>query len=223
MGVHVPDPGPDRAYIKWVAEAAPDDKERTLWVAWLVRDIVDDLGTRTQFLAYLGGRPRVTTDLQFEISELYPHVEVDWDSIKQSLESRRPHTDVNGLSDDEIVLRFRELAHEQGMSVQDIASRVHIEPRNILQETETLVRTAGNRERFERTSGSVFAYLAENHPEYAYGVMKVRLLLQGDHSVLERLLAAEPSGFSAEAARRRRQHWSTSLLTHMETMRGNAD
>ncbi len=215
--------GPESAYIKWVAEAAPVGRDGSLWVAWLVRDIVDDLGTRTQFLAYLGGRPRVTTDLQFEISELYPHVEVDWDSIKQSLESRRPQTDVNGLSDDEIAMRFRELAHEQGMSVQDIASRVHIEPRNILQETETLVRTAGNRERFERTSGSVFAYLAENHPEYAYGVMKVRLLLQGDHETLERLLADEPSGFSVDSARRRRRHWSTALITHMDAMRDSAD
>jgi hypothetical protein len=188
-----------------------------------VRDIVDDLGTRTQFLAYLGGRPRVTTDLQFEVSELYPHVDIDWDSIRQSLESRQPQTDVQSLSDDEVVFRFRELAHEQGLSVQDIASRVHIEPRNILQETETLVLTTGNRERFERSSGSVFAYLAENHPEYAYGVMKVRLYLQGDHSRLEELVSKEPTGFSADAARRRRQFWSLSLLSHMEASSKNVE
>ena len=213
----------ENAYIKWVPEAASEVKDKAVWVAWLVRDIVDDLGTRTQFLAYLGGRPHVTTDLQFEISELYPNLEVDWEGIQQSLESRRPQTDVDCLSDDEIALRFRELAHEQGMSVQDVASRVHIEPRNILQETETLVLTEGNRERFEQASGSVFAYLAENHPEYAYGVMKVRLFLQGDHSLLERLVAGEPTGFSSDATRRRRAHWTTSLLMHMEASSKNAD
>ena len=213
----------ESAYIKWVPEAASGRNEQTLWVAWLVRDIVDDLGTRTQFLAYLGGRPRVTTDLQFEISELYPNLEVDWDSIRQSLESRQPLTDVQGLSDDEVVLQFRELAHEQGLSVQDVASRVHIEPRNILQETETLVLTAGNRERFEQESGSVFAYLAEHHPEYAYGILKVRLYLQGDHSLLEKLVSNEPTGFSVDAARRRRAFWSVSLLSHMEASSKHSD
>ena len=219
----MPDTARESAYIKWVPEAESGLNERTLWVAWLVRDIVDDLGTRTQFLAYLGGRPRVTTDLQFEVSELYPHLDIDWDSIRQSLESRQPQTDVHSLSDDEVVFRFRELAHEQGLSVQDIASRVHIEPRNILQETETLVLTAGNRERFEQSSGSVFAYLAENHPEYAYGVMKVRLYLQGDHSRLEELVSNEPTGFSVDAARRRRHFWSLSLLSHMEASSKNME
>lgn len=212
----MPESARENAYIKWVPETDAGRSERTLWVAWLVRDIVDDLGTRTQFLAYLGARPRVTTDLQFEISELYPHLEVNWDSIRESLTSREPRTDVQRLSDDEFVLRFRELAHEQGLSVQDIASRVHIEPRNILQETETLVLTEGNRERFEQSSGSVFAYLAENHPEYAYGIMKVRLYLQGDHSLLDNLVSNEPTGFSADAVRRRREFWSLSLLSHME-------
>lgn len=221
----MPETARENAYIKWVTESEPvsKDKNKTLWVAWLVRDIVDDLGTRTQFLAYLGGRPRVTTDLQFEISELYPNLHVDWDDIKQSLESRQPQTDVSSLSDDEIVLRFRELAHEQGMSVQDVASRVHIEPRNILQETETLVLTEGNSDRFVQTSGSVFAYLAEQHPEYAYGILKVRLYLQGDHEALERLVADEPAGFSAGAARRRREHWSTSLLLHMDSASDRGD
>ena len=212
----MPDTARENAYIKWVPEAESGRNTQTLWVAWLVRDIVDDLGTRTQFLAYLGGRPRVTTDLQFEISELYPSVKVDWESIRHSLESRQPQTDIQCLSDDEVVMRFRELAQEQGLSVQDVASRVHIEPRNILQETETLVLTEGNRERFERESGSIFAYLAESHPEYAYGIMKVRLYLQGDHSLLDRLVAGEPTGFSADAARQRRAHWSISLLSHMD-------
>ena len=212
----MPDTARENVYIKWVPEAASGRQDQTLWVAWLVRDIVDDLGTRTQFLAYLGGRPRVTTDLQLEISELYPKVNVDWESIRHSLESRQPQTDIHRLSDDEVAIRFRELAQEQGLSVQDVASRVHIEPRNILQETETLVLTEGNRERFERESGSIFAYLAESHPEYAYGIMKVRLYLQGDHSLLDKLVAGEPTGFSADAARQRRAHWSVSLLSHME-------
>ena len=212
----MPDTARENVYIKWVPEAGSGRQDQTLWVAWLVRDIVDDLGTRTQFLAYLGGRPRVTTDLQLEISELYPKVKVDWESIRHSLESRQPQTDIHRLSDDEVAIRFRELAQEQGLSVQDVASRVHIEPRNILQETETLVLTEGNKERFERESGSIFAYLAESHPEYAYGIMKVRLYLQGDHSLLDKLVAGEPTGFSADAARQRRAHWSVSLLSHME-------
>ena len=219
----MPDTARENVYIKWVPEAASGNKDQTLWVAWLVRDIVDDLGTRTQFLAYLGGRPRVTTDLQFEISELYPNLEVNWESIRQNLESRQPQTDIHCLSDDEVVMRFRELAQEQGLSVQDVASRVRIEPRNILQETETLVLTEGNRERFERESGSVFAYLAESHPEYAYGIMKVRLYLQGDYSLLDKLVAGEPSGFSAVAARRRKEHWSISLLSHMEASSKSMD
>lgn len=219
----MPEKARENIYIKWVPEAGPGRKAQDLWVAWLVRDIVDELGTRTQFLAYLGGRPRVTTDLQFEISELYPNLEVDWDSIRTSLESRQPQEDLHLLSDDEVVLRFRELAQEQGLSVQDIASRVQIAPRNILQETETLVLTEGNRERFEETSGSVFAYLAEYHPEYAYGIMKVRLYLQGDHGQLDKLVAEEPTGFSIDAARRRRAHWSLSLLSHMEASSKSAD
>ena len=206
----------ENVYVKWAPEAVAGRNAHSIWVAWLVRDIVDDLGTRTQFLAYLGERPRVTTDLQLEMSELYPHLEIDWDGIRQNLESRQPQTEVHALSDDEFVLRFRELSQEQGLSVQDVASRVRIEPRNILQETETLVLTAGNRERFEEQSGSVFAYLAENHPEYAYGVMKVRLFLQGEHARLDRLIAREPTGFSAESARQRRAHWATALLAHMD-------
>ena len=103
----MPDSARESAYIKWVPETDSGRNVKTLWVAWLVRDIVDDLGTRTQFLAYLGGRPRVTTDLQFEVSELYPDLEVDWDNIRQSLESRQPQTDVQSLSDDEFVFRFR--------------------------------------------------------------------------------------------------------------------
>ncbi len=219
----MPESARDNIYIKWIPETVSERKERTHWVAWLVRDIVDDLGSRTEFLAYLGGRPNVTTDLQFEISELYPNLEVNWDSIRQSLESRQPQTDVQRLSDDEIVLRFRELAQEQGLSVQDVASRVRIEPRNILQETETLVLTEGNKERFVEACGSIFAYLAENHPEYAYGIMKVRLYLQGDHSLLESLVANEPTGFSVDAGRRRKEHWSTSLLMHMESASDGVD
>jgi hypothetical protein len=215
-------PSISQVYVKWVSEQPSSSGSVTRWGAWLVRDIVDDLGTRTEFLAYLGTRPRVTEDLKWEMSELYANLNVDWDAIAQALSSGTPRTDARGLSDDEIALHFRELARERGLSLQDLASRLHIQPRNILQETETLVRTEGNRERFEERAGSIFAYLAQSHPEYAYALLKVRLFLEGEEAELERLLREEPLGFSSQAVRQRKAHWAAALVCHLAAHDHNA-
>jgi transcriptional regulator with XRE-family HTH domain len=185
-------------YLVWHDEEyqGPDGQVRTARVAWLAQDVPDADGVRRQYLAYLGRRPMVTADLIWEMRELYPDLYVDWDAIRQELWRTVAVTDVRTLSDDELATRLRALARERGLSLLDLGARIS-STRNVVAELEHLLRETATIARIERTSGSIYRYLREKHPEYAYCLLKVRLFLEGRWAELEAVKAAEPAGLEA--------------------------
>ena len=201
-----------KPYVKWLEEEEDGPNgPRRVRAAWLVRDLLDELGERQELLAYLGSRPRVTPVLQEEIAALYPEVEVDWRAVERLLSAEPGRRNVAALSDDELALTLRELSNERGMSLMDLALRLGYGQRQILPEVVRLLENAGNVARFERTSGSVFDYLAEKHLDYAFLVYKARLFFEGDDVTLTRVVRDEPGGFSDTAWRARRHYWRKTL------------
>ena len=199
-------------YIKWLEEEEDGPQgPRRVRAAWLVRDLLDELGERQELLAYLGTRPRVTPVLQEEVAALYPEVEVDWPAVERLLSAEPGRRDVAALSDDDLALSLRELANERGMSLMDLALRLGYGQRQILPEVVRLLENMGNVSRFERTSGSVFDYLAEKHLDYAFLLYKARLYFEGDEAGLARVVRDEPPGFSDAAWRARREYWRRAL------------
>jgi hypothetical protein len=186
-------------YVVWSEEEqpGPDGQPRAVRVAWLAHDDADADGPRRHYLAYLGRRPMVTADLVWEMQELYPDLAVDWDVVRRELWRSAAHTDVATLSDDELATRVRALARERGMSLLDVGARISTGARNVAAELEHLLREAASVARFERTSGSIYAYLRAGHPGYAYCLLKVRLLFEGRWVELDALRAAEPLGLDA--------------------------
>src|SRR5688500_14372186 len=185
-----------KPYVKWLEEEEDGPNgPRRVRAAWLVRDLLDELGERQELLAYLGSRPRVTPVLQEEIAALYPEVDVDWEAIERLLSPQPGRRNVAALSDDDLALSLRELSNERGMSLMDLALRLGYGQRQILPEVVRLLEDVGNIARFERTSGSVFDYLAEKHLDYAFLVYKARLFFEGDETSLARVLRDEPGGF----------------------------
>ena len=199
-------------YVKWLEEEEDGPQgPRRVRAAWLVRDLLDGLGERQELLAYLGTRPRVTPVLQEEIAALYPEVEVDWPAVERLLSADPGRRNVAALTDDDLALSLRELANERGMSLMDLALRLGYGQRQILPEIVRLLDNMGNVSRFERTSGSVFDYLVEKHPDYAFLLYKARLYLEGDEEALARVVREEPRGFSDAAWRARREYWRRAL------------
>ena len=91
-------PGP---YIKWLEEEEDGPQgPRRVRAAWLVRDLLDELGERQELLAYLGTRPRVTPVLQEEVAALYPEVEVDWPAVERLLSAEPGRRNVAAMSYD---------------------------------------------------------------------------------------------------------------------------
>jgi hypothetical protein len=208
-------------YIKWLEEEEDGPNgPRRVRAAWLVRDLLDELGERQEMLAYLGSRPRVTPVLQEEIAALYPEIEVDWESVERLLSPEPGRRNVAALTDDELALSLRELSNERGMSLMDLALRLGYGQRQILPEVVRLLENVGNVARFERTSGNVFEYLAERHLDYAFLVYKARLFFEGEEAALERLVGAEPAGFSDDAWRARRAYWRERLDEYRAGKRG---
>lgn len=207
-------------YIKWLEEDEDTpDGTRRVRAAWLVRDLLDELGERQELLAYLGGRPRVTPVLQEEIAALYPEVEVDWGAVERQLSAEPGRRNVAALTDDELALSLRELSNERGMSLMDLALRLGYGQRQILPEVVRLLENVGNVARFERTSGSVFEYLADMHADYAFLVYKARLFFEGDETTLARVVQDEPGGFSDAAWRERRAYWRSTLEAYRASKR----
>src|SRR6266542_42056 len=101
-------------YVKWLEEEEEGPSgPRRVRAAWLVRNLLDELGERQELLAYLGSQPRVTAMLQEETAALYPPLAFDWEAIDRALTSPPGLTNVSALTDDELVLRLRELARER--------------------------------------------------------------------------------------------------------------
>jgi hypothetical protein len=211
------------AYIRWYEEDAPADGgeggTRRVRAAWLVRDVVDASGERQEVLAYLGRRPAVTATLREEIAALYPDLEVDWEAIRRAIAEGAGYTNVAALTDDDLALRLGDLARERGMTLMDLALRLGYRQRQVLPEMLTLLADASRVARYERTAGSVFDYMLERHPEYAYLIYKARLFFEGDDAGLAADIAAEPAGFDDAAWQARRQFWRERLAAYCQARR----
>jgi len=209
-------------YVQWFEEEddAAQGGARRQRAAWLIRDLPEEGGEpRRQVLAYLGPRPAVTAALREEVAALYPDVDVDWDAVRHAISSESGVTNVAALSDDELALRLIDLARERGLDAMDLSLRLGYAQRQVLPELLGLLADAASVGRFERTSGSVFDYMAERHPEYAYLLYKARLLFQGEESLLADLIAAEPRGFDDAAWRARRRFWQLRLDAYRRSRR----
>jgi hypothetical protein len=201
---------PPTAYLRWVEEEVETaGGPRLARVAWLVCDDPEAGGPR--FLAYLGQRPAVTPQLVEEVGSLYPDVDVDWDALREEVARQTGRTDVATLTDDELALRLRDLAAERDLSLTDLSLRLGYRQRNVLAELLRYLDDPAAVARFERTSGSIFAYLDERHPEYAFLLYKARLLFSGDDETLRQTIREEPAGFGAAAWRARRAFWRSRL------------
>lgn len=209
----------DKVFVKWVeedAEVAPHEPERRVMAAWLVRDVTSRYGDREEVLAYLGDRPVLTPVLREELEALYPKVAFDWEDIKRAMGAGPNATDVSAITDDALALGLRALARERGLSPMDLALNLGYRQRQVLPEMMALLRDDPTVARFERTSGSVFDYLAEKHPEYAFFVYKARLFFEGDEAGLKQVLHDEPRGFSDTAWRARREYWQAQLTAYRD-------
>lgn len=217
------------AYVKWYEEDAEEDagaepRPRRIKAAWLVRDVIDHYGERQEVLAYLGRRPAVTAALQEEVAALYPDVRVDWQAVRRALTGGTDETNVPALTDDELALGLRGLARERGLSLMDLALRLGYRQRQILPEVTTLLGDPANVARFERTGGSIFDYMAEKHPEYAFLIYKARLFFEDDAASLALLaetIEAEPAGLDDAAWRARRQFWRERLAAYRQRRRSH--
>jgi hypothetical protein len=206
----------DRAgspYLRWsLEEVETPAGPRAARVAWLVYDAPQEHGgTGQRVLAYLGERPAVTAALIEELTALYPDVAFDWGALRRAVADAGGVTDVAALSDDELAQRLRSLAGERGLSLNDLSLRLGYRQRNILPELLRFLDDAQTVARFERTAGSIFAYLVERHQEYAFLLYKARLFFEGEGERLHRLIRQEPAGFGGPAWRERREFWRAQL------------
>ena len=206
------------AYLRWYEEDAPEGASgpRRVMAAWLVRDILDDLGERQELLAYLGRRPAVTAMLQEEVVALYPDVRFDWEEIRRALSGDPASTSVRALTDDELAFALRDLVRERGMSLMDLSLRLGYRDRQILPEVVRLLENAQNVARIERTSGTLFEYLLDKHLDYAFLLYKARLFFEGDERTLDETIEAEPAGMDDDAWRSRRTFWRSHLESYRQ-------
>jgi hypothetical protein len=202
------------AYVRWYEEEVGGGGERRAKAAWLVRDVADMFGERQQVLAYLGQRPTISPMLEEELRALYPDTAFDWPAIGRALAAVPGYTNVAALTDDELVLGLRALVRERGLSLMDFSLRLGYRQRQVLPELMALLERPENVARYERTSGSVYDYMAARHPEYAYLIVKARLFLERDEERLQATIRAEPDGYGDEAWRARRQHWRAQIDAH---------
>jgi hypothetical protein len=206
-------------YVKWAEEETSDasgppgdagQPARRARAAWLVRDVRGAFGEHQEVLAYLGPRPEITASLREELVALYPDVTFDWDELRRAVGAAAV-TDVRTLTDDELALRLRQLAQERGLSPLELSLRLGYTQRQVLPELLALLEREGNVARLERTSGSVFEYLAASHLDYAFLVYKARLFFQEETEALDDAIRSEPSGFGDVAWRERRAFWRARL------------
>lgn len=179
-------------HLRWRMEERklPNGSVRNVRVAWVVGepDNGDEEGVR--FLAYMGPNPLVTSQSKREFETLYPEVQMDWESLAEEI--GRPQTDVKVLTFDELATRVRPVLGEYGLLLDRVDYRFGHGWTRPLREVARLVRDPGVAASFERTSGSIFAYLRDKHPEYAYALFKVRLLLTDGEEAVAALEALEP-------------------------------
>jgi hypothetical protein len=204
-----------RVDIRWHDEEVPKPGGGGTYVrqvAWIVGEDVDGEGVR--YLAYLGANPSVTKDLKLEFDALYPDLDVDWQALESLVE--KPKTKVHDLSYDELALRLRSILGEHGYEMDAIDTEFGGGWHRPLKELERLLSNPAVTARFERTSGSVFRYLSESHPDYAYAVLKVRLLLESRTAALNDLVRSESELGKGGKARERRDFYVKALQYHVD-------
>ncbi len=181
-----------KARVVWYREerSMPAGGRRQVRVAWIVADDPDSMPGAPRHLAYLGGDPTISAQLREEFSHLYPEIEVDWDALTQAAQAVQ--TEVAKLSLDELGFKVRAILGEHGILLDELDFRLGKGWRRPLRQIELFSRDPGVVGRFERTSGSMFAYLSEKHPESAYALLKVRALISGGEDELAKMEAAEP-------------------------------
>lgn len=203
MGVH----------IRWHDEEVPRPDGGGTYVrgvAWVVAG--DESGSAVSYLAYLGANPHITKEFKLEFSALYPHLTVDWEQLEAGVE--KPRTSVNLLSFDELAFRLRSILGEHGFEMDAVDTDFGKGRTRPLRDVERLVARPAVVARFERTSGSVFGYLRERHPDYAYALLKVRLLLEARDPELRALEGAEPAAGKG-GAHERKDFYVKALQTHL--------
>lgn len=203
-------------HVRWRMEERklPRGGVRTIRVAWVVLEPDDGEEADVRFLAYMGPNPIVTSQLKLEFETLYPEVEVDWEGLAEEI--GRPQTDVNVLTFDELAGRIRAVLGEYGLLLDRVDYRLGRGWTRPLRDVERLVRDPGVTARFERTSGSIFAYFREKHPEYAYALYKVRLLLTAGENDLADLEEREPEMRSGNRFRSFRQFCLATLADELD-------
>jgi hypothetical protein len=170
--------------------------------------------TGVRYLAYLGQRPAITPQLIEELSALYPELTFDWGALRREVAQQPGHIDVARLTDDDLAQNLGALAAQHGLSLTDLSLRLGYGQRTLLPELLRYLDDPVAVARFERTSGSIFDYLVERHPQYAFLLFKARLLFSGQEETLRQLIAAESAGFGQLAARERRAFWREQLAAY---------
>ena len=179
-------------HIRWRMEERklPNGGLRTIRVAWIVEHGGYSNTENIRFLAYMGPNPLITNQLKFEFDALYPEIKVDWEVLEGEI--GQPQTDAATLTFDELACRIRPVLGEYGLILDRVDDRLGRGWTRPLRDVERLLRDPGVTARFERTAGSIFSYFRQKHPEYAYALYKVRLLLVVGEDALNALENREP-------------------------------
>ena len=106
---------------------------------------------------------------------------------------------------------WSEAVIEQGYEPIEVEARIGRGRQRPLSDLSRLIEDAGVVGRIERTSGSIMAYMTEFHPNYAYAVAKLYVLLVGDKDELEMLEAEEPSMFRKMPRAEQVEFWRRSV------------
>lgn len=179
-------------HIRWRMEERklPNGRLRTIRVAWIVEHSGGSNKESIRFLAYMGPNPLITHQLKIEFDTLYSEIAVDWEALEKEID--QPQTDAATLTFDELASRIRLILRDYGLILERVDDRLGRGWTRPLRDVERLLKDPGVTARFERTAGSIFSYFRQNHPEYAYALYKVRLLLVIGDDALSALEDREP-------------------------------
>ena len=193
------------ASVRWHPEEQrnPDGSVRRVQAAWLVAEPTA-AEPRPRYLAYLGNSPHVTQQVREECQVLYPEVRIDWTAVAQALEHPPP---IEGLDLETLAQRWAQMAANQGLDPLEVEVRIGGGWQRPLSNLARLLSDTAAVARMERTSGSILAYMLEFHPDYAYALAKLGLLMTGRHSELEQLEAEESSAVPGAPRARRVAFW----------------
>jgi len=117
-------------------------------------------------------------------------VAIDWDAIRRAAEQPPPAELPESL--EEFALSVESIARAHDFPLAELDARLGRGRQRPLAEIARLVRRPADVARYERTAGSVFRYLMDRHPAYAYALIKLKLLLNRRMAELEVLEAREP-------------------------------